>query len=142
MSQAKEFTSPIAPGSTQASTYLDFIQNRKGRRPARSDGKPLFPTADEKMMRIQDIIWQIADTNVPILITGESGVGKEVVARAIYEAAPNQQSSPFIAVNCAAMPSTLLESELFGFEKGAFTGADHRHIGKFEQASQYTLLLD
>jgi two-component system response regulator FlrC len=142
VSQAKEFQSSISSGHTQASTYLDFIQNRKGRRPARADGKQLFPTADEKMMRIQDIIWQIADTNVPILITGESGVGKEIVARAIYEASPNPHSSPFIAVNCAAMPATLLESELFGYEKGAFTGADHRHIGKFEQASQGTLLLD
>lgn len=126
-----------------ASTYLDFIQNRKGRRPERKDAKPLFVTADEKMMRIQDIIWQIADTNVPVLITGESGVGKEIIARAIHEgASPSAQERPFVAVNCAAMPSTLLESELFGFEKGAFTGANQRHIGKFEQANNGTLLLD
>ncbi len=142
MSQAKEYQSSLSSGHTQISTYLDFIQNRKERRAARPEGHTLFPTADEKMMRIQDIIWQIAASQAPILITGESGVGKEVVARAIYEASPHPKTSPFVAVNCAAMPATLLESELFGFEKGAFTGADHRHIGKFEQANQGTILLD
>ncbi|MFK7872957.1 MAG: sigma-54 interaction domain-containing protein [Oligoflexales bacterium] len=125
----------------QASTYLDFIQSRQGRRANQDVAKTLFSTADEKMMRIQDIIWQIADTQVPVLITGESGVGKEVVARAVHNAA-NQGDRPFIAVNCAALPPTLLESELFGFEKGAFTGAHQRHLGRFEQAKGGTLLLD
>ncbi len=124
-----------------ASTYLDFIQNRKGRRPERDNQKPLFIAADERMMRIQDIIWQISDTNVPVLITGESGVGKEVIAKAIHDASPTKDS-PFVAVNCAAVPATLLESELFGFEKGSFTGAHQKHIGKFEQAHNGTLLLD
>ncbi len=125
-----------------ASTYLDFIQSRRGiRRPGPEQQKELFITADEKMMRIRDIIWQIADTNVPVLITGESGVGKEVIAKAIHEAGKSEER-PFVALNCAAMPSTLLESELFGFEKGAFTGAHQRHLGKFEQASNGTLLLD
>jgi DNA-binding NtrC family response regulator len=125
-----------------ASTYLDFIQSRRGiRKPSSDQQKELFLTADEKMMRIRDIIWQIADTNVPVLISGESGVGKEVIAKAVHDAG-NEGNRPFVAVNCAAMPSTLLESELFGFEKGAFTGAHQRHIGKFEQANNGTLLLD
>lgn len=124
-----------------ASTYLDFIQHRKGRRPDRDRDQPLFDSADEKMARIQDIIWQIADTNVPVLITGESGTGKEVIARAIHKAG-GLDGRPFVAVNCAAMPATLLESELFGFEKGAFTGAHQKHTGKFEQAQNGTLLLD
>ena len=68
----------------------------------------------KKMMRIQDIIWQISDTNIPVLITGESGVGKEVIARAIHKASI-ENSQKFIAVNCAAVPDTLLESELFWF---------------------------
>lgn len=124
-----------------ASTYLDFIQQRKGRRPDKDHSRKLFDTADEKMTRIQDIIWQISDTNVPVLITGESGVGKEVIAKAIHSAG-SQKDRPFVAVNCAAMPATLLESELFGFEKGAFTGANQKHVGKFEQADNGTLLLD
>lgn len=124
-----------------ASTYLDYIQNRKGKRA--EPQRQLFDTADEKMKRIHDIIWQIADTNVPVLITGESGVGKEVIAKAIHDAAHAQSAeNPYVAINCAAMPPSLLESELFGFEKGSFTGAHQRHIGKFELASQGTLLLD
>jgi transcriptional regulator with PAS, ATPase and Fis domain len=137
---------PFSPGNSHgsypnASTYLDFIQNRKGRRNDRDRNKPLFPAADEKMIRIQDIIWQIADTNVPVLITGESGVGKEIVARAIHNAS-SQTDRPYIAVNCAAMPATLLESELFGFEKGSFTGAYQKHMGKFEAANNGSILLD
>ncbi|MBP6218410.1 MAG: sigma-54-dependent Fis family transcriptional regulator [Oligoflexales bacterium] len=123
------------------SSYLDYIQSRKGKR--LEPQRQLFETADEKMKRIHDIIWQIADTNVPVLITGESGVGKEVIAKAIHDAAfSNSEERPYVAINCAAMPPTLLESELFGFEKGAFTGAHQRHIGKFELASNGTLLLD
>ncbi len=132
---------PAAASYPNASTYLDFIQNRQGRRPERDKANKLFEAADEKMMRIQDIIWQIADTKVPVLITGESGVGKELIAKAIHDAG-NQKNRPFVTVNCAAMPAALLESELFGFEKGAFAGATQRHVGKFEQAGEGTLLLD
>jgi transcriptional regulator with PAS, ATPase and Fis domain len=146
MSKSKFGYSAAAPSldipSSHGSTYLDFIQSRRGvRNPTTRQTSELFKTADEKMMRIQDIVWQIADTNVPVLITGESGVGKEVVAKAIH-AAGNDQNNPFIAINCASMPSTLLESELFGYEKGAFTGASQRYQGKFEQANNGTLLLD
>jgi two-component system nitrogen regulation response regulator GlnG len=87
------------------------------------------------------LIGLIAPRDVNVLITGESGTGKELVARAIYHHS-RRKDRPFLAVNCAAIPETLLESELFGHEKGAFTGADIRRIGKFEQCSSGTLLLD
>lgn len=93
---------------------------------------------------IQDIIAnirQIAPTNARILITGESGTGKELVARAVHKGSLRSEK-PFIQVNCAAIPQDLIESELFGYEKGAFTGAHQRHIGKFERANGGTLFLD
>ncbi len=86
-------------------------------------------------------IGRIAPQDVTVLITGESGTGKELVARAIYQHS-KRVKKPFLAINCAAIPEQLLESELFGHEKGAFTGADRRRIGKFEQCDGGTLLLD
>jgi DNA-binding NtrC family response regulator len=93
------------------------------------------------MQELYKAIGRVADQAFPVLITGESGTGKELVARAVYQHGPRAQA-PFLALNCAAIPETLLESELFGHEKGAFTGADRRRIGKFEQVSGGTLLLD
>jgi two-component system nitrogen regulation response regulator GlnG len=86
-------------------------------------------------------IGRIAPQDVNVLILGESGVGKELVARALYQHS-RRADQPFLAINCAAIPEALLESELFGHEKGAFTGADRRRIGKFEQCNQGTLFLD
>src|SRR6266851_4322800 len=86
-------------------------------------------------------IGRVTAQNVPVLISGESGTGKELVARAIYQHSPRAKA-PFLALNCAAFPDNLLESELFGHEKGAFTGADRRRIGKFEQVSGGTIFLD
>src|SRR5438552_10291318 len=97
--------------------------------------------AGPAMQEVYKAIGRVADQTFPVLITGESGTGKELVARAIYQHGPRAQA-PFLALNCAAIPETLLESELFGHEKGAFTGADRRRIGKFEQVSGGTLLLD
>lgn len=93
------------------------------------------------MQEIYKMIGRVAGSDVNILIRGESGTGKELVARAIYQHSA-RATRPFIAVNCAAIPETLLESELFGFEKGAFTGAVNRKIGKFEQANGGTIFLD
>ena len=93
------------------------------------------------MSKIGEILSQISDTNVTALIQGESGVGKEIVARAIHRRS-TRSSGPFVKVNCAALPEDLLESELFGYEKGAFTGAMSRKFGKFEVASGGTIFLD
>jgi two-component system nitrogen regulation response regulator GlnG len=93
------------------------------------------------MQEIYKSIGRVAPQDVTALILGESGTGKELVARAIYHYS-NRAKGPFLAINCAAIPETLLESELFGHEKGAFTGADRKRIGKFEQAAGGTLFLD
>jgi two-component system nitrogen regulation response regulator GlnG len=93
------------------------------------------------MREVYKAIGRVAAQDVPVLITGESGTGKELVARALYQHGPRAKA-PFLALNCAAIPETLLESELFGHEKGAFTGADRRRIGKFEQVSGGTIFLD
>jgi two-component system response regulator AtoC len=93
------------------------------------------------MRAVRELIAKVGPTNAAVLLTGESGVGKEVVARAIHQSSP-RAGNQFLKVNCAALPAELLESELFGHERGAFTGAYRDKPGKFEQASKGTLLLD
>jgi DNA-binding NtrC family response regulator len=93
------------------------------------------------MQQVFTLIQRVAPTQASVLITGESGTGKEMVARAIHRLSPRGKG-PFVAINCAAVPADLIESELFGHEKGSFTGAVGRHLGCFEQANRGTLLLD
>jgi two-component system response regulator AtoC len=94
-----------------------------------------------QMQEVRDLIERVSDTDVTVLIRGESGVGKELVARALHEQSL-RKDKPFVKVNCAALPTELLESELFGFEKGAFTGAIQHKPGKFEFANHGTMFLD
>jgi two-component system response regulator AtoC len=107
------------------------------------DGKAIgtLLRSSEQMREVRDLIDRVADTDVTVLIRGESGTGKELVARAIHRSSPRRDRS-FVKVNCAALPSELLESELFGFERGAFTGAIQRKPGKFEFANHGTMFLD
>lgn len=100
-----------------------------------------FVASNPKMVRIKELINQIAHTDVTVFIQGESGVGKEIVAREIHRGS-TRRDKPFVKVNCAALPSELLESELFGYERGAFTGAFRLKQGKFELANFGTLFLD
>jgi two-component system response regulator AtoC len=101
----------------------------------------LFWGDSPEMQTIARVIEQVSDSDVTVLIRGESGVGKELVARAIHQRS-SRKDRPFVKVNCAALPGELLESELFGHEKGAFTGAATTRIGKFEQADTGTIFLD
>ena len=98
-------------------------------------------TADPRMLQVIDLAKEAASSKATVLIQGESGTGKEVLARHIHANSPRNMQ-PFVAVNCAAIPEGLLESELFGHEKGAFTGAITKQVGKFEWAHRGTILLD
>lgn len=110
-----------------------LIGRRKGERP--------FIAESPKMRDLLATIQQVAESRATVLVTGESGVGKEVVARSLHSMS-SRHDSPFVAVSCAALPETLLESELFGYEKGAFTGATGAKAGRFEMADHGTLFLD
>jgi two-component system response regulator AtoC len=100
----------------------------------------LFSLSD-RMSKVQAIVDQVANTDITVLISGESGTGKDLVAKALHKAS-DRAGEPFIKVNCAALPHELLESELFGFEKGSFTGAHRRKYGRFEMAQNGTIFLD
>ena len=101
----------------------------------------IFAATSPKMRLVEDMIDHVADTDITVLIRGESGTGKELVARTLYARSRRAQRA-FVKVNCAALPSELLESELFGYERGAFTGAEKRKLGKFELADGGTIFLD
>ena len=119
----------------------DEVQSLR-RQLAESDDQELgIGTENVKMVRIREIARQVAETDVPVLILGESGVGKEVLARYIHTHS-GRADQPFMKVNCAALPHDLLESELFGYDKGAFTGAVSEKPGKFELAGSGTILLN
>ncbi|HCB69675.1 MAG TPA: sigma-54-dependent Fis family transcriptional regulator [Persephonella sp.] len=104
------------------------------------ENKEMIGTS-EAMKKVFQLIRKFAPTDYPVLIIGETGTGKELTARAIHERS-NRADKPFVVVNCAAIPHDLLEAELFGYEKGAFTGADKKRIGKIEYANGGTLFLD
>ena len=127
---AKEFI-PLPPDADLIAAVLSAVAD---------DEKPMI-SADPSMKAVIGLADQVARSEASILITGESGVGKEVMARYLHQNS-RRAEKPFISVNCAAIPDNLLESELFGHEKGAFTGAVARRIGKFEEADGGTLLLD
>jgi nitrogen regulation protein NR(I) len=109
--------------------------------PADTDSSDALVGRCGAMQAVYKSIGRVASQDVTVLILGESGTGKELVARAIYQYS-RRAKAPFLAINCAAIPESLLESELFGHEKGAFTGADRKRIGKFEQCNGGTLFLD
>ena len=127
---AKEFI-PLPPEAELIAAVLSAVAD---------DDRPLV-ARDPAMQAVTALADQVAPSEASILITGESGVGKEVMARYLHRKS-RRAERPFISVNCAAIPENLLESELFGHEKGAFTGALARRIGKFEEADGGTLLLD
>lgn len=127
---AKEFV-PLPPDADLIAAILEAV----------SEDNSEMLAADPAMKKIISLADQIAPSEASVLITGESGVGKEVVAKYIHTKS-KRSDKPFISINCAAIPENLLESELFGHEKGAFTGAVARRIGKFEEADGGTLLLD
>ena len=116
------------------------VENLRGRIRTETDTLGLLGD-NPKMTEVREIIEQVADTDITVLVRGESGTGKEIVARGLYQLS-GRSGRPFVKVNCAALPSELLESELFGFEKGAFTGAQKRKLGKFEYANHGTIFLD
>ncbi len=107
----------------------------------RPDAFGALLTRDPEMLRICRTVEKVAATNATLLLLGESGTGKEILARALHDLSP-RRAERFVAINCAAIPDTLLESELFGYEKGAFTGAAKQTIGKIETAHRGTLMLD
>ncbi len=129
----------LANATRQRETAMELEAVRRRLRETGVLGK--LVGSSRKMREIFGLIEQIAPSNVPVLITGESGTGKELVARTLHDLSP-RKARPFVAVNCAAIPETLIESEIFGHEKGSFPGANERRAGCFELAQGGTLLLD
>jgi len=120
-----------------------MLQQSEKNTSAKNDASVEIPLigVSPNIARIKELVEQVADTGLNIIVSGETGVGKELVVRSLYEQS-NRQGKPFVKVNCAALPDGLLESELFGYEPGAFTGAQRRKRGKFELAHSGVLFLD
>jgi DNA-binding NtrC family response regulator len=123
---------------TRRQMQLPVIMQESAELPTEGDA---LVGCSPSMLEVYKQIGRVAPQNVAVIIRGESGTGKELIARAIYQHS-RRKNECYLAVNCAALSDTLLESELFGHEKGAFTGADRRHIGKFEQSNRGTIFLD
>jgi DNA-binding NtrC family response regulator len=123
----------------QAAAWEEAYQARRRSGSFRETGA--FIARSQPMRRVMDSIRQVADSMASVVIAGESGTGKELAARTIHDLS-SRREGPYVGINCAAIPENLLESELFGHERGAFTGAERRHEGCFEQANGGTLLLD
>jgi two-component system response regulator AtoC len=119
-----------------------YFQNEISTSGSSGKYKPKAVGASNEMREVNNLIQRVAPTDATVLITGESGTGKELIASEIFRLSDSSGSKPYIRMNCAAVPENLLESELFGHEKGAFTGASERRIGRFELANGGTLLLD
>jgi len=142
-------TKPISPNQLEvllakAADYRSLVEENKFHRRAAlrpDDGFEDIVGRSEPMKEVFRLVDKVASSSATVLITGESGTGKELIARAIHQRSP-RVDKPFIRVNCAALPESLLESELFGHERGAFTGAAERRPGRFELAHMGTLLLD
>ena len=124
----------------QAEVLLDIVE-RFAKKPIEESADTEIIAEDEKSKRVFRIAERVANSDATVLISGESGCGKEVVAQFIHNKSP-RSDKPFVAVNCAAIPENMLESMLFGYEKGAYTGAYQARAGKFEQANGGTILLD
>jgi DNA-binding NtrC family response regulator len=122
----------------QATLWEETVQERRN---GSSQESQAFIARSQSMRHVMDSIRQIADSAASVVVVGESGTGKEMAARTIHDLS-SRRTGPYIGINCAAIPENLLESELFGHERGAFTGAERRHEGCFEQANGGTLLLD
>ncbi|NQV40925.1 MAG: sigma-54-dependent Fis family transcriptional regulator, partial [Candidatus Marinimicrobia bacterium] len=121
--------------------HIQAVQNPQNISIEQDSGEMGFLARDPVMLSLLQQAKRVADSQATVLITGETGVGKEVLAEYLHQHS-NRRKKPMVAVNCAALPSHLIESELFGHEKGAFTGAQARKIGKFELAHNGTILLD